>query len=116
MPRDLSVEFEQLTRIPGRYTVAEVAERLGVTTRTVERLRARHGVAGPPRPTRPLSDHDRVAQLLEDGCSAAEAGRTVGVSRSTVLRWFPDAPRFTHVQAGEASVLARLAREVLDVA
>ena len=93
----------------------QIAQQLGVSGRTVTRWRRRIGrPVGVPAVPRPQSDRDFAWRLLEDGCSIAETARTVGVKATTILRWFPDAPRYTHQQAGQLSVLARMEKQIRE--
>lgn len=80
----------QLTRA-GSSTLA-IAVRLGVSERTVTRLRRRAGVSecGAAVP-HPPEVWELVERLLADGASRAEAARTAGISYSVVRARFPDA-------------------------
>jgi IS30 family transposase len=71
------------------YIAEDIAATLGVTRRTVERDRVAAGVAQPYPPPMTEEQIRRVAELLDDGCSIAEAARTVGCSRRQVFRLFP---------------------------
>lgn len=92
----------------------QIAAILGVSQQTIHRWRVALGRRRAPA-TVPYSPEvrERALRLIEDGCSISEAARTVGAARPVVAGWFPDAPRYTKSQAGEASALARLEREVL---
>jgi transposase len=76
-----------LTR--ARWSAAQIAAELGVTTRTVQRARGRRGVARPA--TRPMNEIEmrRAAAMLDDGASYGEVARTLGRSLITIRRWFP---------------------------
>lgn len=112
--RNLEVEFEQFTSLQrAGYSAAAIARRVRVSSRTVQRWRGRIGVAAPAPVVRPLSDHERAAQLLAEGCPVAEAARTVGVADVTVAQWFPDAPRWSRAQASELGALGRLEHRLL---
>lgn len=96
-------------------TANEIAQALGVTTRTVERYRARLGVSVPsPRSAWRVSPEwkARVEALLEDGTSLAEAARTVGCNDVTMRRHFPGRG-WTKEQAGEFGNTALRANRVL---
>jgi DNA invertase Pin-like site-specific DNA recombinase len=70
-------------------TGEDIAARLGVTRRSVQRYRVRAGVSGPaPIPLTP-QQIARAAQLLDDGCSICETARTIGCSEGTIARRFP---------------------------
>lgn len=87
----------------------EIAEAFGVSTRTVMRWRGRLGLSkAAPIPAYPQEAHDRARGLLDDGCSFKETARSLGVSRKTLRRWFPDRQPWTHEQAGALAVQARL--------
>jgi DNA invertase Pin-like site-specific DNA recombinase len=65
-----------------------IARRLNVSIRTVSRVRV---AAGLPAPSKGASESDklRAKELLEDGASYAEVGRTIGFHPQHVKRWFP---------------------------
>lgn len=65
----------------------EQARRLGVSRETVRQTRRRLGILQ----ARPWTDADtaRALQLLDDGCSFTEVGRTLGRSPATICRRFP---------------------------
>ena len=89
-------------------TAAQIAERYGVTIRTVTRWRTRLGVNHrPPAIMHPVSDRALVERLLDEGCSFLEAARTVGVDRSTVKRWFPDREPWSRSEVGRFAWLVR---------
>lgn len=62
---------------------------LGISKRSVQRHRARAGIAEDA--ALPLSDAEkaRAKALLEDGCSYNEVARTVGRTSHSLKRWFP---------------------------
>lgn len=106
---DQNWEAEFLGCEQSGMSAREIAERFGVSTRTISRWRRTLGVShAAPTQTRPVEVHERVAQLLDDGCSFAEAARTVGVSSRTVARWFPDRSPWSKQQASELAVAVRL--------
>ncbi|QWY84638.1 helix-turn-helix DNA binding domain protein [Microbacterium phage Footloose] len=89
-------------------TAAQIAERYGVTIRSVSRWRTRLGVNHlPPAYVRPPSDRALVERLLDEGCSFSEAARTVGVHRSTIVRWFPDREPWSKSEAGKFAAIVR---------
>ena len=98
---------------------SEIAESFHVTERTVVRWRTRMGVnLREPATPHSLGDRERARQLLDEGCSRAEVGRTLGVAGRTVHRWFPDEPGWSKAQAGAHGVMVRrlnvLEREMAD--
>jgi IS30 family transposase len=72
------------------YTAPQIAEALGITTRTVQRARVRTGVAKPFCGI-PLSEDEkqRAAEMLDDGASYKEVGRTLGRADTAIGRHFP---------------------------
>lgn len=89
-------------------SASEIAARLNVTKRTVTRWRQRHHLSHcPPQPKRPESVHEAAERLLDQGCSFSEAGRTVGVSASTIAKWFPERHAWSHQECVEFAVLVR---------
>lgn len=92
----------------------EIAEILGCTPRTVVRWRSITGHTVRPAPVRVSpSVKERALQLLADGCSLAEVGRTVGVDQSTVGRWFPDAPRMSSAEVVEWARFCKANKHVI---
>lgn len=93
------------------HSAAEIAVRLGVTPRTVHRDRRATGTAQ-PEPT-PMTDreHAIVQRLLADGASCAEAGRTIGRSKTTILRHYPE-HAWTRKQVGELLRIMHLERSI----
>lgn len=86
----------------------QLAERFGVTDRTVQRWRNRLGVTHRPYIEKhPDSDRSMAEYLLDQGCSFLEAARTVGVSDMTIVRWFPDRKPWTKQECGEYAVMVR---------
>ena len=78
-----------------------IAERMGVTPRTIGRWRRRFGVMrGEASTPASAEDREKARRLLEDGCSLAEAARSVGVAPKTVRQWFPDAPGWSALECG----------------
>ncbi|MGN7977407.1 helix-turn-helix domain-containing protein [Microbacterium sp. 22195] len=92
-----------------RLSTTEIAVRFGVSTRTVTRWRtALNRNRKPAAVRRPESDHVLAKRLLDDGCSLAEVGRTVGVAPTTIHAWFPGVQGWTRVQSGEYAAMVRL--------
>lgn len=84
-------EFKELQRLG--YSAAQIAERMGVTDRTVTRWRKNAGLTKPIAENvgRPVADErlDAAARLLEDGAPYAEVCRTLGMNSRTVRKYFP---------------------------
>ena len=68
----------------------QIAARLGVSMRTVARYRTSAGVAKPKPPLITEEQWATVQRLLDDGCSAEEAARTIGVTATPLRRRYPD--------------------------
>jgi transposase-like protein len=90
----MDVELVARLHSEGR-SAAEISAIVGCTIRSVTRWRGRTGNRVIDQvPAHPETDREVARRLLfEDGCSIAEAARTVGAAWRTVARWFPDAPR-----------------------
>jgi DNA-binding CsgD family transcriptional regulator len=71
-------------------TAPVIAERLGISLRTVHRRRAKLGyglgVGQPPIHERILVE---AAKLIADGASHNEVARTLSIHRKTVAKYFP---------------------------
>lgn len=70
-----------------------MADRLGVTPRTIQRHRVRLGVAQEASHNGPISPQlkARIKEMLDDGASISEVSRTLGCTHETIKRHFPDA-------------------------
>lgn len=81
---------DDLLELPPGTTTRQAAEQLGVSVRTINRLRRRLGIAtGTCRmPTPEQLEYAR--QLLEDGASMTDAARSSGVEFQTLKRRWPD--------------------------
>lgn len=71
------------------------------------------GIQRIPDMVRPSSESAflRCRELLDDGASYGETARTVGVDRSTVIRWFPNRGWAPH---GGSSIFIRKAQRELE--
>lgn len=67
------------------YTAPQIAESLGISTRTVQRHRRTTGVAAEASVPFTEDELERARELLDDGVSYAEVGRTLGRSPT----WLP---------------------------
>jgi DNA-binding CsgD family transcriptional regulator len=72
----------------GRMTDRQIANRLDVSAKVVQRVRAANGLG---RNRHPLTDEQRARaqSLLADGASQAEVARSVGCSKEQIRRAFP---------------------------
>lgn len=71
------------------YSAAQIAAIMGLTPRSVTRLRARAGIAQPRPALLTEQELARAKALLEDGCSYDEAARTIGRSSTALVAHFP---------------------------
>lgn len=84
----------ELTR--SGHTAAEIAARLNITARTVVRARIRTGTAR-RSPARFTEAEIRLAeQLLADGASFSEVGRTLHRFSAVIANRFPGRSTWTH--------------------
>lgn len=67
----------------------ELAARYGVTRRTIGRVREAHGVSKPPKPRYSAELLESARELLEDGCSYNEVGRTLDIAPQNLARRLP---------------------------
>ena len=91
-------------------SASQIGAALGCTARTVTRVRARLDCLVHEK-ARPLTDAQLEAadQLLSDGCSIAEAARTVGASEMGLHRRFPGRA-WNRAQISEYNALCRRMR------
>ena len=71
------------------YSATEISARLGITKRSVVRNRAAAGITKPPANLLTEAELTLARQLLEDGASYGEVGRTLGRSQSAVANRLP---------------------------
>jgi hypothetical protein len=85
--------------------VREIALKLGVSERTVERYRKAAGIC---HPYHQLSNEEvmGIKAMIDDGFSYSEISRTTGVDWQAIKRRFPD-KGYTKSQAAEARNLRR---------
>jgi DNA-binding CsgD family transcriptional regulator len=69
--------------------VGEIAVRLGITGRSVQRYRRRAGVELPAGRRLTPAQLAHAGRLLDDGCSMNETARTIGCTAHTIARHFP---------------------------
>jgi transposase-like protein len=111
----MAVDLERMAALHAQgLSARDIASILGCTCRAVQRWRTRTGHNVRPAPGRhPASVRQQAGMLLEDGCSLAEAARTLGVDAKTVARWFPDAHRMTQTERGEWAAYCKKNGKVL---
>lgn len=68
------------------YSAATIAARLGVTQRTVVRLRRRAQIAQAKAPELTPEQRDRIAVLIREGMPATWIAEDVGCARGTITR------------------------------
>lgn len=93
------------------WTAAQIADRLGIAKRTVQRYRARAGIAQTRAPLATPAQIEQARALLADGCSIREAARTVGLSSHCIRRNIPEAQPWTFQQCGTNSRFIHAARK-----
>lgn len=93
--------IEGMTRLG--MSAPQICDQLGVSRATVERVRANAGLT---RAQHKLTAEEvaKVDRMLADGCSLAEAARTIGTSRSAIWKRFPGRG-WTRQQVGEWAAL-----------
>lgn len=69
--------------------VREICDRVGVGHFTVVAVRRAVGISKPRAPRMTGDEIERARALLDDGCSLAEAARTIGRSHQQMSRLFP---------------------------
>lgn len=92
LPRELNQERRarvvELTR--QGYSATQIADIIGITRRSVTRIRSDAGIAQQIDVV-PLTEDERrsAAALLDDGCSISEVARTLGRCDTTIHKHFP---------------------------
>jgi DNA-binding CsgD family transcriptional regulator len=95
------------------YSAPVIAGFLGITKRSVVRIRAHMGIAREPSGP-PLTEAEKAqaGMLLGDGCSYADVGRTLGRHPNSIRRHFPGRG-WEREQCGQLAVMSRRANERL---
>lgn len=70
------------------HSAAVISRRVGVSIRTVSRVRVEAGL-GVPKRRATEEDKLRAKTLLHEGASYAEVSRTIGFDAQAIKRWFP---------------------------
>jgi hypothetical protein len=92
-------------------TAREIADRLGITQRSVFRLKAAAGLTRPHRPMTP-DELTTAEHLIDEGASLREAARTLDRSPRVLNDRYPGRG-FTPAQAAERRRLVTLERKAL---
>lgn len=71
------------------YSATEIASQLGITKRSVVRNRRAAGISRPGANLITETELAAARQLLEDGASYGEVGRTLGRSQSSIAAHLP---------------------------
>lgn len=98
------------------WTAARIAETLGVSARTVYRLRRKHGFARTdPASHAPLTPERLAAasRMIADGCSHREVARTLRMTTTTVARHFPGTA-WSHQETNEYINSLRKANKMIE--
>ena len=88
------------------HTAKQIADLLGVTKRTVARDRTATGCAQTKAPLLTADELERAKEMLEDGASYQEVGRTLGRYGTTIRHRFPGYT-LTKEEAAHRAVLGR---------
>lgn len=97
-------QIVELTRLG--HSAAQIAGRLGITARSVQRGRVAAGLAATQPPRFCEAEYRAAKRMLDDGASYHEVGRTLGRAASTVKRHLPGYTWDKH-QAAHAAALGR---------
>lgn len=109
---DADTRREHVARLTrAGHSAAEIAVRLNITPRTVQRDRRATGTSQLEPVPMTDAEHAIVQRLLADGASCAEAARTIGRSKTTILRHYPE-HAWTRAQVGERLRIMHLERSI----
>ena len=78
-----------LRELQATMTNGEIAEHLGVSKMTVWRHTKKYGCPTPNHRFIPAETWTKVEEMLDDGCSATEIARTLGISKTVIVRHYP---------------------------
>jgi IS30 family transposase len=93
------------------WSLGDIAERLGVTDRTVARDRLACGIAHPKAPPMSTDELAQAQQLLDDGASYLEVARSLGRNHQTIAQRFPG-QGWTAEQTGQYLQLLALRKKL----
>ena len=100
------VEKLQTLVAEGR-TIADIADEMGVTARTVSRHKRALGIAHSPRPVRPVEEWGPTAErLFAEGYSQRAVAEITGTNWWNLQRHFPG-KAWTRSEAGQYAVAVR---------
>lgn len=94
----------ELTR--AGVSARDIATRLRITERTVQRIRARAGISQGAATPLTADELAQAAAMFADGCSREEVARTIGRSTGAMKRHFPD-QAWTRAEVGMYSATVR---------
>lgn len=104
---------EQIVALTRRgWTARQIANRLGISMRTVVRHRVAAGIGRPGPREFTARETLRAIELLDDGASYAEVARTLGRGQKAVMNNAPGYPLWDKRKAAEAASLARAMRHL----
>lgn len=105
-----SFDYERLRiMINEGCTIAQIAEAMGVTTRTINRQKRSIGLSNPRPTSRPLEEWaHKAAQLLTEGYSLRSVSELTGIGRTTLSRHFPGQGWTKHQVGHYAAEVRRL--------
>lgn len=90
-----------------KMTVEDIAIRMGVTTRTVNRHRQDAGISTGPKTRVTEREKLKAKALLDDGASYCEVGRTLRRNQQTIEKHLPGYRKRTSIESAEAAALGR---------
>ena len=110
------IDHAEILRLHHRgLTARQIAERVGCTTKTVQRVRKANGLSrvvpatvGVPVSTERL---EFAARLFDDGASRAEVRRSVGMGWGTLAKFFPGRA-WTKAEASAFANVVRRSRQL----
>lgn len=90
-PEDRAARDEQIVALThAGHSASQIARKLRIAERTVQRVRVRTGVASPTQFIPMSADEIRLAaEMLDDGASYGEVSRTIGRSPRTIAKHLP---------------------------
>lgn len=103
------VRVDEVVRLTAAgFSAPRIAERLGVSSRTVTRDRVLAGIAQ-PHLVHPPELWARAGQLLAEGMNFTQVASVLGVSTTRLACRFPDVPRLSPQECGHIAELYRQA-------
>lgn len=115
-PAEVTAERERMVRkrtMQGR-SLPQIAAELGITERSVSRIRERIKISAVKPEPLTAAERAKIEDMLDDGCSYREIGRTLGRSENTIWANYPNRSKFEFLGRKHLKLAKMLGLEVIS--